>query len=275
MNTDSPPGPVAPDAFHPPSRDLADRTIRLKPPRNSLERLALRAKDACEAFVARRSRHPDRVVYPTEWFPWTGELEAGWRSIRAELDALLERRSAMAGFHDILAPVATITRDQDWKTFFLQAPGMDCRENRALCPNTCRLLEQIPDLQTAMFSILSPGKHIPAHRGAFNGLLRYHLGLRVPEPSDQCRIRIGNEWYPWSEGSSLVFDDTFNHEVRNETNGIRVVLFVDFLRPLRRPWHDLNRGLMRLAAWTPPMRAANRSQREWARRFHQAGPGDH
>jgi beta-hydroxylase len=56
--------------------------------------------------------------------------------------------------------------------------------------------------------------------------------------------------------------------VRNDTDGVRVVLFVDFLRPLRRPWHGLNRGLMSLAAWTPQLRAADRSQREWSKRFH-------
>jgi beta-hydroxylase len=49
--------------------------------------------------------------------------------------------------------------------------------------------------------------------------------------------RIGNEFRHWSEGQALIFDDTFNHEVWNDTDGYRVVLFVDFARPLRQPWH--------------------------------------
>ena len=47
------------------------------------------------------------------------------------------------------------------------------------------------------------------------------------------KIRVGNDFYSWREGRGLHFDDTFNHEVWNDTEGYRVVLFVDFARPLR------------------------------------------
>ena len=62
-------------------------------------------------------------------------------------------------------------------------------------------------MTTSFFSILSPGKHIPAHRGAWNGILRLHLGLMVPEPRERVRIRIGNDFYSWREGEALIFDD--------------------------------------------------------------------
>ena len=56
--------------------------------------------------------------------------------------------------------------------------------------------------------MLSPGKHIPAHRGPYKGVLRYHLGLKIPEPREGCRIRVGEEVRHWEEGASLLFDDT-------------------------------------------------------------------
>jgi beta-hydroxylase len=120
-----------------------------------------------------------------------------------------------------------------------------------------------------MFSILSPGKHIPPHRGAYNGLLRYHLGLKVPEPHEKCRIRIANQTTVWREGQSLVFDDTFNHEVWNDTDGVRVVLFVDFLRPMKKPYDAINRSLVQLGSLTPQMRKANRQQQEWTKQFYR------
>ena len=91
-----------------------------------------------------------------------------------------------------------------------------------------------------MFSILSPRKHIPDHCGPYKGIVRYHLALKVPEPREQCRIRVGDEIVTWEEGRSLIFDDTYEHEVWNDTDGERVVLFVDVVRPLRFPMNVVN-----------------------------------
>ncbi len=43
---------------------------------------------------------------------------------------------------------------------------------------------------------------------------------------------MGSQTRPWHHGKSLIFDDTFNHEVWNDTDETRVVLFVDVLRDL-------------------------------------------
>ena len=96
-------------------------------------------------------------------------------------------------------------------------------------------MREIPGMTTAMFSILSPRKHILDHRGPYKGVLRYHLGLIVPEDAERCRIRVGEDVRHWEEGKSMIFDDTFNHEVWNDTDETRVVLFVDVLRPLPFP----------------------------------------
>ena len=92
-----------------------------------------------------------------------------------------------------------------------------------------------------MFSILAPHKHLPEHRGHYKGVLRYHLALLIPEPRTACRIRVGSEVRTWEEGKSLIFDDSYPHEVWNDTDFHRVVLFVDFLRPLPFPLSLLNR----------------------------------
>ena len=56
---------------------------------------------------------------------------------------------------------------------------------------------------------------------------------RVPEPPEGCRIRIGREFRFRPEGGILIRDGTCNHEVRNDTDGIRVGLLVDSIRPVR------------------------------------------
>jgi len=92
----------------------------------------------------------------------------------------------------------------------------------------------VPGLNSAFFSILAPGTHIPAHFGVTKGLVTCHLGLVVPF-GNTCRMRVGEEIVTWAEGETLVFDDTYQHEVWNDTDETRIVLLVQFRRPLRFP----------------------------------------
>ena len=108
----------------------------------------------------------------------------------------------------------------------------DGEQLQGLPEETTRILESIPDMFTAFFSVLAPGKHIPLHRGPYRGLLRCHLALVVPEPRQDCWIEVGGETSTWEEGRCIVFDDTYRHRVENNTGGRRVVLFIDVKRPL-------------------------------------------
>ena len=88
----------------------------------------------------------------------------------------------------------------------------------------------------------------------------------MPEPREQCRIRIAIRIQTWQEGKCLIFDDTWNHEVWNDTNGYRVGLFIDFERPLKWPLSRLNRLVMNLAPLVPFLREAKGKQKAQERK---------
>ena len=90
----------------------------------------------------------------------------------------------------------------------------------------------------------------------------------VPEPNQNVRIRVDHQICHWSEGKTLVFDDSFNHEVWNETNGTRVVLFVDFVRPCRFPANFINWLVLSLSVFTPFIREANDNQKTWEKKYY-------
>ena len=72
------------------------------------------------------------------------------------------------------------------------------------------------------------------------------------------RMRVGDRIVRWAEGETLVFDDTYDHEVWNDSQGTRVVLLVQFERPLRNPgkWiADLFLGIVRRSAFVQEARA--------------------
>src|SRR5262249_7139877 len=103
--------------------------------------------------------------------------------------------------------------------------------------------------------------------GPYRGVVRYHLGLRVPPSPDLVGIRVGTEVAHWQEGGSLVFDDTFEHEVWNDSDEMRVVLFLDFVPPLRQPMETVNRGLIAAIGWSPSVQDAKRRHRDGEREF--------
>jgi beta-hydroxylase len=218
--------------------------------------------------IGRQSALPLRPFYDPAEFRWVAPLEANWERIRAELEAVLARRDALPNFQDISTDQYQLTDDDRWKTYFFYGYGFRSDANCARCPETTRLIEAVPGMQTAMFSILAPGKRIPAHDGPYKGVLRYHLGLMVPEgPVEQVGIRVGPETREWSEGGSLVFDDTYEHEAWNETDATRVVLFLDVVRPLRQPMRSLNAAIIKVIGWSPFIQDAKRRHRAWEEQF--------
>ncbi len=153
-------------------------------------------------------------------FPFTRTLEDNWLAIRTEFEAL------DAG---CLAPwPERELYGHGWEVAGLYAFGRKLFDGCARCPQTTRLIEAIPGMTTAGFSILQPGTHIQPHCGYTEAVLRCHLGLVVPAG---CRMRVGAETRQWREGRCLVFDDTIEHEVWHRGETPRVVLLVDFARP--------------------------------------------
>jgi beta-hydroxylase len=223
-----------------------------------------------EKLVAKYSIYGDKTFFDTTDFPWIKELEDNWQDIRKELDQVLKYRKDIPNFQDISKDQKSITKDDKWKTFFLYGYGFKSEQNCELCPRSAELMERIPGMKTAMFSILDGHKHIPPHRGPYKGVLRFHMGLIVPTPNTDCRIRVGNDYQSWQEGKGMVFDDTFNHEVWNDSNHQRVVLFVDFIRPLRFPVNILNKFIIFLIGISPFVQEGKKNQSKWDEKLEKA-----
>jgi aspartyl/asparaginyl beta-hydroxylase (cupin superfamily) len=219
--------------------------------------------------IALASLVGDKPIFENGQFPWVATLEAQAPAIRAELTWLLSERQHLPAFHEISPDVGMITSDDQWKTFVFMGYGLRSERNLARCPDTARALKGIPGIRTAFFSILEPGKRIPLHTGPYNGVLRLHLGLVVPEPAERCWIEVGGERYSWREGRAVVFDDLYPHQVHNDTDGLRAVLFVDFERPCRSPVKWLNRLVLMAAPFTDEIRRGKANHDAWEKGYYR------
>lgn len=223
-----------------------------------------------EQLIPRYSPIGNTAFFEPEQFNWTKELEANWQSIRQELDVILQQTYELPNFQDISPDQAyNLSKDSLWKTYFLYGYGIKMAENCRRCPETTRIVQQIPGMKTAFFSILLPGKHIPEHRGPYKGVIRCLLGLKIPEPQEKCGIRVAEEIRHWSEGKAMIFDDSFPHEAWNETDDIRVVLFLDIVRPIKFPLSIVNQLLLKLIASSPFVQDAYANQKKWDQRLSE------
>ncbi|MEM9221966.1 MAG: aspartyl/asparaginyl beta-hydroxylase domain-containing protein [Pseudomonadota bacterium] len=221
-----------------------------------------------EQVMGKNSLVGDAPVHDNADFPWAKMLEDNWEIIRRELEGVIAGRDEMPTMQYISKTQRKIIKTDGWKTYFFTAYGERADENCRRCPETTKLLDKIPNLELAFFSILAPGSHIRAHRGVFKGLIRAHLGLIVPEPSEKVRMSVGDKMVYWREGACTVFDDTYMHEIWNETDGTRVVLLLDVHRPLPPALNAFNRTLLRIARMMPFVREPVRQHRAWEKDFY-------
>ena len=174
-------------------------------------------------------------------FPWLVDIEQRAQEIREELvDVLSESGTKVLDPYVADQPGLAmevwreLNHSRRWGVYSLWREGTPYPEHIARCPRTAAALENCPQWDvpgsgpTALFSILDAKTRIPPHTGPVNTRLVVHLPLIVPP---ECRFRVGAEEREWKEGEALVFDDSINHEARNDSDSPRAVLIFDIWSP--------------------------------------------
>jgi aspartate beta-hydroxylase len=170
------------------------------------------------------------------YFPGADRFTAAWPTIRAEALAIAaERMQSVPRFHEIMPAQAPISANdgKDWRLFILKVYGAEVERNMAACPTLADTLNSSPEVLSASLSFLAPRKHIPRHRGPFRGVLRYQLGLSVPvdtEGRPAAVLSLNDDEHRIGDGQDLLWDDTYPHEVWNNSDEMRVALLLDVRR---------------------------------------------
>lgn len=241
-----------------------------RPIRKFVKRRGKRLMRWVAGYQSRQGTVPDTPFIGNEHFPFLKEFEERWEEMRDEARGILKHRDAIPGFEQISPDQHRIAKAQQWKTFILYGFGDRLDKNCLQAPVTAEVLSRVPNVQTAWFSILAPGYHIPAHTGVTKGIVRAHLGLIIPEDREQCRIRVADQVRAWKEGEAFAFDDTFEHEVWNDTPDERVILLFDFDRPMKWRGRMLNKMMLRAMKLTAFYQEPKKNLADFEARFEAA-----
>lgn len=246
---------------------------RVRTPRQAVLRLGKDLRPAVDRVIARHSAVGDPAVFEPATFPFVAPLEARWESIRDEARAVRALHPELPEVKEISPDHARIAPGRGWRSYFLVGYGQRREGACRRCPETARLLEGVPGLESAFFSILEPGQELIPHRGPTKAILTWHLALEVPEPRERCTITIDERPHTWEPGRSLIFDDTYRHAVRNDTGQERVVLLMHVRRPVRFPGSLVARGFLGAIERSPFVRDARRNQDAWDAAIEAAAAG--
>jgi aspartyl/asparaginyl beta-hydroxylase (cupin superfamily) len=187
---------------------------------------------------------PPIEFYERETFPWLEELEAATDDIRAELLAILaEDRAGFSPYvhyedHQPLDQWQELNHSPDWTAYHFYDSGRLIEERARRAPKTIAAVQKLPQPSvrlrspTALYSALTPRTRIPPHNGVANFRLLVHLPLIVPGDGF---FRVGGETREWQYGRAWVFDDTIEHEARNDSDELRVILICDVWSPFLTP----------------------------------------
>ena len=187
------------------------------------------------------------VLDSNRLFPDAQRFTAHWQQIREEALTVAQDLRNIPRFHEIMSEQASISANdaRDWRMFIMQAYGQPIARNLARCPQLAQLIASSPDVLSASLSFLAPGKQVPAHRGPFRGILRGYLVLSMPKRADgepAAVLKVDGREYRLNEGEFMLWDDTFEHEVWNDSDQVRTVLLLDIRR------RDFPRGLRILSS---------------------------
>lgn len=180
-------------------------------------------------------------------------IKENWQVIRDEAMALqasgafdAARAPGSVGFYDV--GFRTFYK-RGWRHFYLKWYGTTHRSAERSCPKTVALLNQVPEVNGAMFSLLPPGAELSLHSDPLACSFRYHLGLATPN-SEMCRIYVDGVSCAWYDGEHFVFDETYPHHARNDTNTRRLILMCDVDRPMNAFGRAFNRAYRVIASGT-------------------------
>ncbi len=224
------------ERFTPPPRSEDDPpppSSALIPKRTLVLRIGRKLQPKINDLIVRQSKIGNDPFPDQRHFSWIKTIEASADVIRAEAKAALEDLNAVPSLAEVSPDHRRIAPAGKWRSYFLVGYGYRQEANCAACPRTAELISRIPGLNSAFFSILVPGTHLPPHTGVTKAFLTSHLGIQVPREREKCRMRVVNKVVHWEPDKILLFDDCFEHEVLNETDETRIVLLIQVKRPVR------------------------------------------
>jgi len=200
----------------------------------------LRDATAVPAVARPRRERPWYYVLPGRWY--TGAFPQLYDPAQVPAAKILEanypviRREVMdyfAKYGGTIEPTFTpyAYKEAGWRMLSLYSMFMRYGESCARLPETTRIVESIPGMCSAQVALLYPRTRVRPHFADTSVFVRTHIGIQIPGTLPDIGMRVKKHVICWREGETFSFCPAHRHRTWNRTDGIRIMLQVDTMRP--------------------------------------------
>lgn len=165
------------------------------------------------------------AFFNVEEYKWCKNVSLQYLEIKHEFEQFISNNKLQPYFYKEQAG-----NTLKWKTLPLLTWNIK-RKSLKRFPTTHKILQSIPGLVSASFSLLEAGGEITTHRGDTDASIRGHLCLYTAQQNEKAAFTVNNITKNWEEGRWLLFCDAHLHGGYNHSNENRLVLIVDVVHP--------------------------------------------
>ena len=138
---------------------------------------------------------------------------------------------------------------RDCSNLYFTRYGTTRLSDHCIFPQTIALLKQIPEVKSAMISIMPMGAGSCLHMETMVWALRYQSGIKITQ-NGQCTILVEGIPSAWYDVRTIIFDDPYPYQhpyhPHNPPGAPRVILFLEIELPL-----NFSKGLLNRVYWFP------------------------
>ena len=117
--------------------------------------------------------------------------------------------------------------DKIWFNFPLMYHNKVIDKADQKCPETIKLLKQIPSIRIAGYSILLPRSELPKHVDQ-TGKSTFSMACNMLLTDNIANLYVQNNKHKHRQGKMVIFDSNLEHYADNQDNKVRVILYIDF-----------------------------------------------
>lgn len=197
-------------------------------------------------FLEKKEFFPNYILFENEFTSIKNEVTSllektqGGKNIGFTKDTFDQKENAYIG-QDV-----DVENNRGWRVFHVKLSDHYNENAQKIFPTLCKVLEESPDVINCSVSILDEKTFIPIHNGYYKGMLRFMLPIIIPKDFTNVFLCNNYEKYYWTEGNGVLWDDTFPHKVFNHTDEVRIVLYMDVIRPMNGFLNFMNINLIKL-----------------------------
>ena len=182
--------------------------------------------------------NPNKVFFSCSKIPQHFQFKKNYHTIKKEFLQTINKIKPKKWYeYD-----KTFGKQDNYEVIYLKFFNI-IEKNAKLFPKLHSIIKNMNNAPIIYFAIMKGKTYLKPHRAFYNGVLRYHYPIII-HPNDKSFIQINGIKKYWKENEPFLFDDTYEHFVIKNNNYTRVILIIDFLRPLPKLLEKINKKIL-------------------------------